>query len=134
MREIKFRAWDKKWKRMLVVSELEFNNVSGKLQGILTNDPNLQGYGGAGVSIFTDLDQVDLMQYTGLKDKNGVEIYEGDIVRLSLGWITVKAEVKYSGSQFIVDIDSVMSRSLDAYLVKIIGNKFQNPELLEVSE
>lgn len=122
MREIKFRAWDKVNKAFM--SSEEFAIHDGDVMGLC--------YGNEMDDVLTD--QVELMQYTGLKDKNGVEIYEGDIVRLSLGWITVKAEVKYSGSQFIVDIDSVMSRSLDAYLVKIIGNKFQNPELLEVTE
>lgn len=62
MREIKFRAWDTDNKKMVLWGEL----LSKNLQNILSM-PKYCGY--------------ELMQYTGIKDKNGKEIYEGDIVQ-----------------------------------------------------
>jgi uncharacterized phage protein (TIGR01671 family) len=65
MREIKFRAWHKTLKEMLPNIQNHIGN-DGWGFGQLLNDPN-----------------VEIMQYTGLKDRNGVEVYEGDIVRYS---------------------------------------------------
>ncbi|KKK95359.1 hypothetical protein LCGC14_2673630, partial [marine sediment metagenome] len=67
MREIKFRAWDGFYRRMVLVDELH----------IKTNEIRYsQG--------FNTLNKFVLMQYTGLKDKNGVGVYEGDIIAFSI--------------------------------------------------
>ncbi|MCS8616165.1 YopX family protein [Latilactobacillus curvatus] len=122
MREIKFRAWDAKEKRMLEVNHL-FNLDNKQPIEVWTN------YYEGGYRF--NPDKSELMQYTGLDDINGKPIYENDIVEFEVGLIRTKAEVVYSRSQFTVNMNSVMSRSLDAYLVKVIGNRFENPELLE---
>jgi uncharacterized phage protein (TIGR01671 family) len=76
-----------------------------------------------------------LMQYTGLKDKNGVEIYEGDIIRLknrvtsdSKIWRDSISSVFFKDGMFVVDDD--YPSSIDYSMVEVIGNIYENPELL----
>jgi hypothetical protein len=69
MREIKFRVWDKK-------------NMKMQYSSIVWGIPGLKCPALTGIDDNEDIDTLsDLMQYTGLKDKNGVEIYEKDIVK-----------------------------------------------------
>ncbi len=76
------------------------------------------------------LSDVKLMQYTGLKDIAGYEIYEGDIVKdVSDG---IVGYIEYSDGGFVIVYDDIMEKlSADesAYL-EVVGNIFENPELL----
>lgn len=125
-REIKFRAWDKKNKIMIpdVPNKspiLEFVNAGTKNQ-----DSIIVGY-----EINPDL---ILMQYTGLKDKNGKKIWEGDIVKSKQNLLYI---INYEYDSFCagyVENNIIwLNRAINyfpKFNFKVIGNIYENPELL----
>ncbi|HHP8958978.1 TPA: YopX family protein [Listeria monocytogenes] len=127
MREIGFRAFVKSKKKMLPVTDLCFNE---------TEAVGVSGCGNAKCTLCVDwynFDDVVLMQYTGLKDKNGKKIFEGDI-----GWDehnecygVVKFEegkVLYVWENIAEDLQEVADD------IEICGNIHENLELLEGTE
>ena len=110
MREIKFRAWAHGSKAMFKPS---IEDGWDLLQGSLYPLPN-----------------TTLMQYTGLKDKNGTEIYEGDITRRG---VIVFERGKFQGYYFDSNGNLNEPWEDDLYLeknIEVIGNVYENPELL----
>uniref|UniRef100_UPI000ACD9109 YopX family protein n=3 Tax=Staphylococcus TaxID=1279 RepID=UPI000ACD9109 len=94
---------------------------------------------------YKSFDEVKLLQYTGLKDKNNTEIYDGDIAEFKyphdkrfkeIGIITHSAEKACFVIKMIRDTvqEFELYRGVANSYLKVIGNKFDNPELLEESE
>jgi uncharacterized phage protein (TIGR01671 family) len=151
MREIKFRAWDKKEKRMLKnIEEFSPEDFFGSFYSILKN-----------------YDEFVVMQYTGIKDKNGKEIYERDILRYTRkNWrcpghpnhntdLVERVEIYWDEernamSNRIFDFERLKINQnqqpysssgyfgsglsddrADENIIEIIGNIYENPELLK---
>ncbi|AQL54534.1 TPA: hypothetical protein KG967_002868 [Enterococcus faecalis] len=132
----KFRAWDKKYKKMMKVNQIDFEKKTVWLEADNGDHENRH-------TLTREFKDVILMQSTGLKDKNGVEIFEGDIVQYRDGEYSYLGIVKRDCYQFFIDgiepddnydfID--VSNTFDGTSsLEILGNIHENPELLEVAE
>ena len=110
----KFRAWHHELGRMMLIKNMWFqDNVIEEFE---LNDTVMNDY------ITAYADEVTIMQSTGLLDKNGQEIWEGDVVRMRSGELL---QVKLHHGMFVpvcFYVSSVFERE---------GNVFENPELLE---
>lgn len=121
MRELKFRAWDKIENKMWFPDAIRFD-LSQPVLSMKTNDI------GVWVTFHVHEGLHDpLMECTGLKDVEGKEIYEGDIV-LTGGVMRVVTVIKFSYPNHSLD---EYSRRDGTCNVKILGNIYQNPELLK---
>lgn len=123
MREIKFRAWLKEKKIMVEVSEINF--IFNRVEYIVSKIKKL---------VYTQSDKLEkiiLMQYTGIKDKNGKEIYEGDIISTGDGFyyyeiIFENGSFKAKWGQYPLTI----TLNEIAPYCEVVGNIYENPELL----
>ena len=123
----KYRAWDKEFKEMVQVNALVLDE-----QVIKATYKN-------GNVVKEDMKNYELMQSTGLFDKNGKEVFVGDIVKCTRGCLhEVYLEKEYGGT-FIGGMPAIYLKGLrEGYAwtehEEIIGNIYENPELLEVKE
>ncbi|EAW7205996.1 hypothetical protein ITX60_000511 [Listeria monocytogenes] len=124
MRAIGFRAFVKETKKMLPVTDLCFNEIEAV---------GVSGCGNAKCTLCVDwysFDDVLLMQYPGLKDKNGKKIFEGDIC-----WEEHNecyGVVKFEEGKFLYVWENIAEDLWEvADSIEIYGNIHENPELLE---
>ncbi|MCP9380540.1 YopX family protein, partial [Lacticaseibacillus paracasei] len=146
-REIKFRAWDDLHNKMYPVSDIEWD-ADGRIWVTADDGKN-------GIELIDE--EAHLMQFTGLTDKNGQKIYEGDLFEHKFGYTvfddpphaemgTEYGVVTFDNGQFVVSTPGWGGRNLyellllnghlndmpdsDLFTMKVAGNIFENPELM----
>lgn len=122
MRDIKFRAWDSRLAKMTYTPIIGNGRFYWGWEQLESDWSNL------------DEGKQYLMQYTGLKDKNGKEIYEGDIVYHSYYKETGKMIFDLSASAYRIEwLDGKTNEMyrVDQKSFEVIGNIYENPELLK---
>lgn len=136
MREIKYRAYLKKSNQMVNVKSIHF----GTNKIIVGYSKSKTNYGNYSVSF----DDIELMQFTGLYDKNGKEIYEGDILQHEYNYCdkTDRYIVKWDGDNLQFVFENIVKKNTymaledfyddynGEYSISIIGNMYENSDLL----
>jgi uncharacterized phage protein (TIGR01671 family) len=125
MREIKFRAWDRLNK--LLLYHFLIPSDGGALFAL--REPNTpQGDDIGMLGMLPMSSTVVLMQCTGLKDKNGREIYDGDLLKTPSGNIDV---VEWEEERIGFGCGYPEMRAIDMSEAEVIGNIYENPELVK---
>lgn len=125
-REIKFRAWDI-INKIIIASDsvnhlVEFDGTVWENKGMHESD------------MLFERDNLILMQFTGIKDVKGNEIYEGDIIKSSYGSKLYQVEFKKSTWWATAIPQTYRGQKLHIINSEIIGNIYQNPELISITK
>lgn len=141
MREIKFRGKrlyeNKDWKYGFYY--IFKDNIGKEFHNILNDEEEVTvNQYGSTVPVFTNVDKNTLGQYTGLHDKNGKEIYEGDIVEIKTRIDNIVAKIEWDEAylSYVIITEDVryFNENLGDFLdynIEVIGNIYDNPELLK---
>ena len=121
----KFRVWDRLTGKMFPVGIIDCS-----IQAVYIEEPN-------GLDSCRNFDEIELMQSTGLKDKNGKKIYDGDVLKTSdgeLAKVVWNKELACWEAEFlseIVDLSEVADVKSNRSDCEIVGNIYENTEFLE---
>ena len=126
MREFKIKAWLKKEKKMVAIIGIDFNYEYIRY----TEDSNLfnENYKTA------EFKDIELLQFTGLKDNGGQELYEADVIKFNDGIDDIYGLISYDDEDavYCVSYENVTEHlSNMAGDFEIVGNIFENPDLHE---
>ena len=127
----KFRAWHNELGRMMLVKTMFF--FANELKELELNDSVMNDY------IPAYPDEIELMRSTGLHDKNGKEVFVGDIIKCTRGcphevYLEKEYGGKYIGGMPTVYLKGIREGYAWTGAEEIIGNIYEKPELLEVVE
>nr|DAS42640.1 MAG TPA: YopX protein [Caudoviricetes sp.] len=131
---IRFRAWHNTWEEMSEVKRIRFDD-EGNVTTVL--------FIGKDLGVNAKIDEIELMQSTGLFDENDKEIFDGDILKVKImsgqSWLET---VRYNDEKAMFVSKEVKRKVLESPLydlfitdlleVEVIGNIYENPELVEV--
>lgn len=131
---IRFRAWHNTWEEMCKAKRIRFDD-EGNVTTVLFIGKNL--------GVNAKIDKIELMQSTGLFDENDKEIFDGDILKVKImsgqSWLET---VRYNDEKAMFVSKEVKHKVLesplydlfitDLFEVEVIGNIYENPELVEV--
>ena len=138
MREIKFRAWNLEKERWATEGEIEkrlFLNCSKQEEGCFELNELLRNGAAKDLGVY-----LDVMRFTGIHDKHGREVYEGDIINFVLEYKQFDLpkektfKIEFEDGSFCGDNTDwlvELNELLDVGEVTVIGNIHENPELLE---
>lgn len=128
MRDLKFKAWDKVHQRMCQVLSLEYWDPEPGGEFIL---------GGCYLvpecRCFRKIEELELLQYIGIKDRNGTEIHKSDILEFNDDKGSYRAVVDYVYSGFMLRPVGGMIPNIDMEHWTIIGNVYEHPHLINRS-
>nr|DAM98817.1 MAG TPA: YopX protein [Caudoviricetes sp.] len=125
---IRFRAWHNTWEEMCEVKRIRFDD-EGNITTVLVK--------GEAFGSNAHLEEIELMQSTGLYDKNGKEVFVGDVIKCTRGCPhEVYLEKEYGGT-YVGGMPAIYLKGIkEGYAwtgaEEILGNIYENPEMLEV--
>ena len=134
MRELKVRAWYKPYKQMCQVESLRFDG-NGVYTAVLIEEPFYDRR-------IVEADEIVIEQFTGLKDKNGTDIYDGDICSFTsktgkhmstVWWISDLASfgLRIVKNDFLYTFSELDTMGVNLDTLEVIGNIHENVELLK---
>ena len=136
-REIKFRLWSKIGKKFIETDNPDLDFVINN-NGYLYSIENFYGE----INILPQMD-IEVLQFTGLQDRNGKEIYEGDILKYNFpydGRLKHISLVKFVETEASFGLKDIYGNEIPLYRIaannyfEVIGNIYENPELLNLME